>query len=293
MAEVSMIESARQVLLKNNEMYLANSLLASVLQKNQYNEAMIFELGKSYLKSTSYESAQKCFSHLKEVLNTFEAHFFYARSCEGLGEMQLARESYLDALLLPTVDSELLFEAYKNIGNIYLREQNIDVAEDFYHKAYSLNASSAPLMVNLGTLELQKTDSSGAIERFRMALKIDQRFSPAWVGIALSYHLFGDFEMAWASILRAVECDSKNSTALLLMSQWSIKNNAIDQTLNALINYFDQGLFEAPLSLAFIELCIHSNNYYLARWELERALLWDPKNKDLLSFDKVLQQHGY
>lgn len=293
MMEVSAIESARQVLLKNKEMYLANSLLAVTLQKNQHDASIVFELGESYLKSGSYEAAQKCFFHLKEVFNSFDAHFFYARACEGLGATDKARESYLDALLLPTLDSELLFEAYKNIGNIYLKEQNIDVAEDFYHKAYSLNSKSATLMVNLGTLELQKSDSSGAIERFRMALIIDQKFSPAWVGLALSYHLFGDFEMAWASILRAVECDTKNSMALLLMAQWSGKNNNISQAIKSLIDYFDQGLFETPLSLAFIELCIQSNNYALARLELERSLLWEPKNKQLLSFDKVLKQYGH
>jgi len=293
MIEISRFESARQLLLKNNEMYLANSLLASALQKNQYNEQLIFELGESYLEVSNFESAQKCFQHLKETLNNFETHFYYAKACEGLKQAEQARESYLDALLLPTVDEKLLFEAYKNIGNIYLRNQNIEIAEDFYHKAYSLNSQSAPLMVNLGTLELQKSDSSGAIERFRMALKIDQKFSPAWVGLALSYNLFGDFQMAWASLLRSVDCDSRNSTALLLMAQWCIKNDSIPHTLNVLIKYFDQGFFDAHLSLAFIELCIHSNNFALARWELERSLLWDPKNQEILQFDGVLRQHGF
>lgn len=293
MAETLVLESARQVLLKNNEMYLANSLLASALQKHQYNEALIFDLGKSYLHSHNYESALKCFQYLKEILNNFEAHFYFAKACEGLKDIEKARESYLDSLLLPTVDEKLLFEAYKNIGNLYLKIQNIEVAEDFYHKAYALNSQSAPLMVNLGTLELQKSDSSGAIERFRMALKIDPKFSPAWVGLALSYHLFGDFQMAWASLLRSVECDSKNSTALLLMAQWCMKNGSFSQTLPCLIKYFDQGNFDIQLSLAFIELCIHSDHYSLARWELERSLLWEPKNFELLQFDKALQQNGY
>jgi Tfp pilus assembly protein PilF len=207
--------------------------------------------------------------------------------------VEKARESYLDALLLPTVEDQLLFEAYKNIGNIYLKDHHIDVAEDFYHKAYSLNSESAPLMVNLGTLELQKKDQSGAIERFRMALRIDQKFSPAWVGLALSYHLFGDFQMAWASILRAVECDVKNGTALLLMAQWCTKHDSIPYALKVLSSYFDQGLYEASLSLAFIELCIQSGELSLARWEVERSLLWDPKNVEILQFDRALEQNGY
>ncbi len=293
MTDISNLESARQILIKNNEMYLANSILASSLQKNHYNEALIFELGHNYLKSASYESAQKCFYYLKTRYHSFENHFYYARSCEGLAEEEKARESYLDALLLPTLQTDLLFEAYKNIGNIYLKNQNIEVAEDFYHKAYSLNTQSAALLVNLGTLELQKSDSSMAIERFRAALKVDPRHSSAWTGLALSYHLFGDFKMAWASVLRARECDPKNNTALLLMAQWAVKNNSLEEALEALMFYFDHGYFDVSLSLAFIELCIHLDRFQLARWELERSLLWEPQNRELLQFDKALKQNGY
>lgn len=291
--EVTSIESARDILLANNENYLANALLAKELQQNIHDHEITFKLGMGYLKSKNFESAKACFGTIKKTLGSFESYFHFAQACEGLNQLVEAKEAYLDALLMSTMNLELLFEAYKNIGNIYLREKNLDIAEDFYHKAYALAPNSAQLAVNMGTLEMQKSDSSCAIDRFRKALRIDPKFAPAWVGLALSYQQFGDFDMAWASALKALEYDFKNSTALLLIAQWAMKQNAVDLSLTHLMNYFDSGEFDPLLSQAFVELCIHSNKFNLARIEIERYLLWDPQNTDLLTFDKALKDHGY
>jgi tetratricopeptide (TPR) repeat protein len=291
--EVTSIESARTILLANNENYLANALLAKELQQNIHDHKITFKLGMGYLQAKNFDSAKSCFGEIKKNLGSFESYFHFAQACEGLEKPVEAKEAYLDALLISTINLELLFEAYKNLGNIYLREKNLDNAEDFYHKAYALFPNSAQLAVNMGTLEMQKSDSSGAIERFRKALRIDPQFAPAWVGLALSYQQFGDFDMAWASLLKAIEYDFKNSTALLLIAQWAIKQNAVDLSLNHLMNFFDSGEFDSMLSQAFVELCIHANKFNLARLELERSLLWDPRNSDLLTFDKALRDHGY
>ncbi len=291
--EVTSIESARNVLLANNENYLANALLAKELQQNIHDTGITFRLGMGYLQAKCFKSARSCFGEVRKNLGSFESYFYYAKACEGLEEHVDAKEAYLDALLISTINLDLLFEAYKNIGNIYLREKNLDIAEDFYHKAYALFPNSAQLAVNMGTLEMQKLDSSNAIERFRKALRIDPHFAAAWVGLALSYQQFGDFDMAWASLLKAIEYDFKNSTALLLIAQWAIKQDSIDLALSHLMTFFDNGEFDSMLSQAFVELCIHTNKFNLARLELERSLLWDPRNSDLLTFDKALRDHGY
>ncbi len=288
------IETANSLLENNQELFLANALIAREVQKNNYDYNLVFKLGKGYLKNQNFEAAKTCFLILKNAdTNHFEYHFYLAQSCEALGELTEAREIYLDALLISTMDLNLLFEAYKNIGNIYLKEKNIETAEDFYHKAYSLNPESPQLLVNLGTLEMQKEDASRSIERFRSALQINPQFAPAWVGLALSYQNFGEQSLAWASILKAIECDHKNATALLLLSQWSVKNNNVELAVKHLMNYFDCGEFDDQLSQCFIELCVQINNFNLARIEIERALLWNPKNVELLKFDRILSQYGF
>jgi tetratricopeptide (TPR) repeat protein len=291
--ELSCVETAREILLANNETYLANALLAKELQKNHHDIDKLFSLGTGYLKAKNFESALSCFAELKRLTNSFESHYYAAKSHEGLNQDELAKNCYLDALLITTNNMDLLFEAYKNVGNLYLKARNLDLAEDFYHKAYNLQPESPQLMVNLGTLEMQKTDSSRAIERFRKALTLDPKFAPAWVGLALCYHQFGDHDMAWASVLKSLDCDSFNSTALLLMAQWCGKQSAMDIAIQKLMAFFDRGEFDSMLSLCFVELCIQTNQFFLARIELERSLLWDPQHTDLLNFDRALSDHGY
>ena len=291
--DTTAIDSAINILSKNNESYLANSLLALRVQKSQPDFKLINELAIRYFKSKNYIAAKTCFAELKKILNTFEVHYYFAKICENLNNHEEAKENYLDALLLSTLDLELLFEANKNLGNLYLKEKNLDIAEDFYHKAYTINPDSPQLLVNLGTLELQRKELGIASERFRKALRINPRFSHAWVGLSLCYLELGEQALSWGSILKSIEHDPENSTALLLAAKWCLKNDAIEITLQHLMNFFDRGHFDLQISLSFIELCIKKNDFYLARVELERSLLWSPKQVELLQFDRALYDHGY
>lgn len=291
--EVTSLDQARKILLSNNESYLANALLARKLQTNSKDYDSLFQLGLGYLKSSDFPSAIICFATLKQATNSFESFHYLARAYDGNQDSHSAKEIYLDALLIPTTNIDLLFETYKNLGNLYLKERHFDLAEDFYHKAYGLSPESCQLLVNLGTLEVQKGDLSLALERFRKALKIDQEFSPAWTGLAISYQQLGDFDLAWASLLRAIDSSNKNTTALLLLAQWAAKHNAVKYALDRLMNFFDEGAIDTVLSLAFVELCIQSGNFFLARVEIERVLLWHPQNMDLQKFDRALVHHGY
>lgn len=284
---------ASDILYAHNELFLANTLRATQLQHDTHDLKNVLNLGIGYLKAKNYAAAKICFAEVKRLSCTFESTFYLGLSLEGLNLNEEAKATYLEAVMRPTSNIDLLFEAYKNIGNIFLREKNLEIAEDFYHKAYAIKGESPQLLVNLGTLELQKNNNTQAIERFRKALVINIKTGPAWLGMALCYDGFGDREMAWASLLRAVECDGRNTTVLLLLAQWALRENAMDFAITKLMGYFDSGEFDAQLSLAFIELCVHTSQFALARLEMERALLWEPSNRDLQSFEKALRTHGY
>ncbi len=122
-------ELANSLLIKNKEHFLSNALLAREVQKNKYDTNLIFNLGKGFLKNLNFDAAKKCFFYLKQTHPTqFEFCYYYAFTCESLGNINEAREVYLDSLLLSTTDLNLLFESYKNIGNIYLKDKDIDTA---------------------------------------------------------------------------------------------------------------------------------------------------------------------
>ncbi|MEY4617074.1 MAG: hypothetical protein RJB66_2034 [Pseudomonadota bacterium] len=291
--ELTSLESASDILLKNKEIKLANAVSTKGLQLDNHNHKMIYNLGLGSLELGQYKEAKQCFHELLKTEIRFETNYYFAKACEGLNESENAREAYLDAILLPSSNLSLLFEAYKNLGNLYLKEKNFDMAEDFYHKAYSLCPDSAVLLVNLGTLEMQREAFSQAIEKYRKALQVDPRHAPAWVGMALVYQSFGEFDLSWASLLKSLDHDSENQMALLLLAKLSLKQEAAPLAVERLMNHFDKGHFDSQLSLAFIELCIQSNRFNLARLEVERALLWEPNQSDILKFEKALSDHGY
>jgi tetratricopeptide (TPR) repeat protein len=291
--DVTQIEQAGEILLANNENFLAKALYARELQKDLGNSELLLRLGNSYLKSQDFQSALKCYQQLQRQTISFDSCYYIARCYEGMGELISAKESYLDALLQNTTNSDLLFETYKSMGNLFLKEKNLDMAEDFYHKAYTLCPGSSQLLVNMGTLEIQRNDFATAIEKFRKALSFSPRSSAAWVGMALCYQSFGDLEMAWGSVLKATEGDPDNATALLLLAQWGERHSGVERAQTALMEHFDRGHFDAQLSLAFVELALRKGEFHLARIELERALLWEPNNSELLQFDKALGNHGF
>lgn len=249
----------------------------------------IFELGQEYLKKDDFQNALSCFTQLKKVAGNFESHYFLGLCLEKLGEDEMATQMYLEALLIPTSKVSYLFETYKNIGNLYLKQGNIDLAEDFYYKAYGLQPSSPQLSVNLGTLEIQRKRYVEAIERYRFALQQNPKFSPGWVGMALCYEAFGDMDMAWASVLKAYDQDQSNSTTLFLLGTWSQRVQKTEFALMVLAQHFDSGHFEATLSILFIEICLEVKQTHLALIELERALLWDPTHADLLMLSRSLR----
>lgn len=249
--------------------------------------------GKALLGKKDYAGALLCLQETKKINADFETSYLLGQCLDKMNLPLKAKEEYLDALLAPTASTELLFETYKNLGNLFLKEKKLDMAEDFYNKALCINPESAQLFVNLAALEMQKDNSQKTLDYYRKALSIDTRLASGWIGLALSYQQFGDHEMAWASLLKALDLEPHNHTALLLLSQWCHKNSQQDFALEKLMNHFDQGDFDSTLSLAFIELCVKLDQFTLARWELERSLLWEPQNKDLLKFDRALANYGH
>lgn len=118
-------------------------------------------------------------------------------------------------------DSKTLFNVYKNMGNIYVKDKDFDAAEEFYCKAFALNPHSDALLVNFGILEIRREKMNEARERFRQALEVNKSSDKAWVGLSLIHRAFGDFELAWANAAYALEINPKNETAAQLLLEWA------------------------------------------------------------------------
>ena len=165
------------------------------------------------------------------------------------------------------------FEILKNLGNCYLRLGQIDRAEDSYSKCYTICPDSDVLLVNLGTLSIQKNNLAQAIEFFRKAVEINDLNSKAWLGLGLVHREFGDIELAWANLEKSLDCNPGDSTAIALVIDWAVKDGRY------------------PLAEILIDryLLIHPNEVEIHRSRAKLYFLWGKYLSSLAVVEHVLK----
>lgn len=227
---------------------------------------------------------------LTQVEPTFENYAFYGQELIEAGDLDGALEAFFEATLRVQEESDLLFEVYKNIGNIYVRKGDFESAEESYHKAFTLKPDSDVLQVNLGTLAVQKQDWASAIERFRKSLEINSLNDKAWVGLALCHHQVGEAHLSQATLENALDICPSNRTAVHLMASWSLQAGSIERAVERLQDYLATQESDVEMSLVLIHLFCHKGQYKMAQLELERAMCWEPNREDLLELKKQFSQ---
>lgn len=256
----------------NNSQWLVNAL--EILPKISHEEnspaklAILLELAR----------VRKDFQSFSQL-----GHFHYQT-----GNYNEAFDWYEKAIAELVYDQSLLFEIYKNMGNICVQDRDFDAAEDFYHKAWTLKSDSDLLQVNLGTLAIQKNNLNEALERFRNAVELNGSNDKAWVGLALAHSEMGDFQLAVANIENALDINPRNRTAALLAAKWCQRDFRISWGIQVLEEYLAAVDCDSELSLVLVHLFCLQGERELALLELERLLLWEPKHTDGLRIEKEL-----
>lgn len=162
-----------------------------------------------------YDSSAKLSSQLtdKQLFKLGEGFYL-------IHDDQEALRYFFKVLEFMGEDESLLFETYKYIGNIYVREHDWDGAEEYYNKAYTLNPFSDVLMVNYGILEMQRDQWDLALKKLRYAVQINSKNDKAWVALALIHRFYGDQELSLSNIEKALDINPENTTATALIYEW-------------------------------------------------------------------------
>ena len=273
---VEMLMKHAGILLGAREHRLAINILRNVLMRSPENPQALRCMGIAHREEGRYDEALKCFRAFSKVANSSDAQFLIAETFY-LGERdEMALASYREAMKFVISDPKRLFEIYKNVGNIYVRAGDYELAEDFYNKAYTIDAQSDLLMVNYGTLEIQRENLGAAVERFRAAVAINSNNDKAWVGLALVHRQMGDLELAWANVQRALDINMTNRTAIRMVVEWGVHDQNFSVAISRLQLYLAQEGEDAEMSYTLAKIFTHIGRLREARVELERALALDP-----------------
>lgn len=206
------------------------------------------------------------------------------------GNFDAAYEVYWQIVQMNIFDSNILFDSYKNLGNIFLQDGDFDEAEELFNKACTLRPESDSLLVNFGVLEIQRKNLDKARERFRSALDLNAKNDGAWVGLALVHREFGDIDLAWANLERALDENRANQTALTIAMDWGIRDHRLDKAALRIRAYISEisDTKEMRLSLSKVLFC--SGNFVEAKREAEIVLKKDMNDADALRLVQVIDR---
>lgn len=280
------------VLMKAKEGRLAFNILRNVLIRQPQNAQALQMMGQCLKAESRFEEALKCFRAHAKIVRTAEAHAAVAEMLYLCERDEAALASYRDVLKSVVTDAELLFEIYKNIGNIHVRAGDFDAAEEFYDKAYTLRTDSDVLLVNYGTLEIQRGSWNEAVSRFRRAVEINPTSDRGWVGLAMVHRTMGDLELAKANLQCALDINGANRTALRLAVDWAGQDHDFSSAIPRLQEYVGtEGGEDAEMSFILAKTMVQAGRLRDARVEIERVLALDPAFESADGLARALDRH--
>ena len=282
------------ILIKHNEPSSARALVYKALSVNS-RHSLALQMAADFLHpQRDFEQIRKILNVLCRVEYSFETVARKARCHYDVGDDKVALEFYYEAMSLVLDETPALFEVYRNVGNILTREGDYEGAEEYYCKAFTMKPDSDQIRVNLGTLAMQKQDLASALEHFRAAVAAHTGNEKAWVGLALVHQAMGDVALALGNLETAMDINPENRTAVHLFVSWTLQQGQIQKAMERLEDYLSRVDMDQDLSLVLVNLFCQTSRLDLAMLEVERLLLWNPKDEKLLKIESELKsQHGF
>ncbi len=137
------------------------------------------------------------------------------------------------------VKDPVLFEVYKNMGNMYLKCGDIEAAEEKYNLANAINNQDENLMVNYGVLAIQKGEYTIAKSKFAEVIEVNSASDLAWVGLALVHRAHADHDLARACLLRGLDENPFNKMAITNYYQWCCQDG-VDFSDKIISDFLDE-----------------------------------------------------
>jgi tetratricopeptide (TPR) repeat protein len=138
-----------------------------------------------------------------EAQATAEAAFDRAMAAESKGQWEQAKQYYRQALAL----NSTLVEARNNLGNLYIKQQQMTAAIGEFRAALALDPNYAVARNNLGIAYFLIGEEALALQEFLAAIRLDSVYVSPYYNLASLYARRGDAGQAVAFLTKALAID--------------------------------------------------------------------------------------
>ena len=171
----------------------ASEMLTKALADNQENEAILAKLALSYQNLGENEKALEYYKKTFSINSELTAlRFDYANLLGNMGNYVEAIEQYKTYIKAFPNDAN----AYKNLGLVYKKQNDIDLALFNLEKSYSLDPSDNDIKKDLALCYHQKQDYINALKFYNMALTADPDSYEILANKALTLHAMNNYVAA-------------------------------------------------------------------------------------------------
>lgn len=287
---VALLFHNAKILFNFKDFHDALILLRESLNMDSFNVNLIDLCRKTLFQIGLRDESLKLLEASQRIRYSPDKSIELARIYVANEQNDMALAQLFDVLSQFVEDETLLFETYKNIGCVYLKEKEFDLAAEYFHKAYAINSSDDTLLVNLGVMEYLKKDISQSLFYLREAINNNQKNDKAWVGLAMAHLEFGDRDLSWSNLTKAIDVDPMNRTALILLNDLAESDSQLEYCQNALITFLEGENFDEQISHLLIHVFIKRNDFQRAQLESLKSYLWNPQSaKNYELYNKITQ----
>jgi tetratricopeptide (TPR) repeat protein len=282
---------AAQACYDKKETVIAQNMYRNILRIDANNEVAIRGAAMSAKALGRVEEAVQILKSLIRVNASSQNKILLANELYNMDFNGEALRWYQEILQDQTLKPDVLFEVLKQIGNLYLRMGDFDAAEEHYNRAFTLQPQSDVLATNYGSLALCKGDLNLAVKKYREAVEFNPKNEKGWIGLAVIHRKFGDSELAWANLEKALDLDASNGPAIRLLSEWALKDNELERALRRLHAYLSICDQDAVVSLLHAKFLYFVGRLDEAILEAEKAAELDPHLTEALETLRIFEQN--
>lgn len=188
-------------------------------------------------KKGSAEGKVAAARKLVDVDGSIENQYLLASALTSADQEREALEIYHQIIDQVREPSWLLYTAYKNIGNLYLRAKDFDAAEEYFNKAFTINSEDLHLQLSYGYLFLHAGRLEESKSRFAKIILKDGDFIEAYMGLALVHSTVGEFDLACANLSNVLDRNPSHKMALYMHFNWSQNGLTAHASLDLINNY--------------------------------------------------------
>ena len=232
---VGFMESKALFLFYDQRYAEAERIYFNLLHLNKNNANVWQNLGSLYYAQEQYSKALDCLNKALIIDNTQAIyHYTIALILEKI-QNKTAIEAYEKAIEI----NPKLVDAYNNLGNIFLLQDEIDKAEAVFKKAISANPVHIGGYINLGNLLLDKRQQiDEAISCYQKAFNLNPNNTDVSDNLSLAHKL---------------------------------KNNELESLFYQAYTFYSRGEYEKAIELYKQAISIHpeaQNLYFYLLWSL-------------------------